>query len=96
MIQLTRLNGNVIVVNSELIKFVEAAPDTMLTLVNGEKLIIREGLDDVMDRVLQYRARLLAHVALQLPERVAAAACIVPSQYGALERYPESEEKKTC
>ncbi len=44
MIELTRLNGTPIVLNSDLIKTAEASPDTMLTLINGEKLIVREGL----------------------------------------------------
>jgi flagellar protein FlbD len=60
MIELTRLNGTPIVLNSDLIKTAEASPDTMLTLINGEKLIVRE-------RVLAYRARLLAGVARRLP-----------------------------
>ena len=37
VIQLTRLNGNPIALNSDLIKFVENAPDTVITLINGEK-----------------------------------------------------------
>lgn len=92
MIQLTRLNGNPIVVNSELIKFAEASPDTMLTLVNGEKLLVREGLRDVVDRVLLYRARLLADVALQLPERVAAVANIGTLQTTAAEQVAATDE----
>ena len=44
MIELTRLNGNPMVLNSDLIKTAEASPDTMLTLINGEKLIVREEL----------------------------------------------------
>lgn len=95
MIHLTRLNGNPIVVNSELIKFAESSPDTMLTLVNGEKLIVREGLCEVTDRVLQYRARLLADVARQLPERVAAIACIGSAQSDAIER-AEATDGNEC
>ena len=45
MIELTRLNGNPMVLNSDLIKTAEASPDTMLTLINGEKLIVREELE---------------------------------------------------
>jgi flagellar protein FlbD len=67
MIQLTRLNGIPIVLNSDLIKTAEAAPDTMLTLINGEKLIVRESCDEVTDRVMAYRARLLVSVAQRLP-----------------------------
>lgn len=67
MIELTRLNGNPMLLNSDLIKTAEASPDTMLTLINGEKLIVRETLSEVFDRVLAYRATLLAAVAHRLP-----------------------------
>jgi flagellar protein FlbD len=67
MIQLTRLNGISIVLNSDLIKTAEASPDTVLTLINGEKIIVRETCDEVTERVLAYRARLLSVVARRLP-----------------------------
>lgn len=60
MIQLTRLNGNPLVVNSDLIKYVEASPDTVLTLVNGEKIVVRESSDEVVARTLAWRGRLFA------------------------------------
>ena len=56
MIELTRLNGKPMVLNSDLIKTAEASPDTMLTLINGEKLIVREDLGEVMNRTLAYRS----------------------------------------
>lgn len=67
MIQLTRLNGNPIVLNSDLIKTAEASPDTMLTLINGEKIIVREPCEIVTERVIEYRARLLSAVGRSLP-----------------------------
>jgi flagellar protein FlbD len=67
MIELTRLNSTPILLNSDLIKTAEASPDTMLTLINGEKLIVRESCAEVTERVLAYRARLLAGVARHLP-----------------------------
>jgi flagellar protein FlbD len=67
MIELTRLNGTPIVLNSDLIKTAEASPDTMLTLINGEKLIVRENCAEVTERVLAYRARLLVGAARRLP-----------------------------
>lgn len=70
MIELTRLNGNSIILNSDLIKTAEASPDTMLTLINGEKLIVRESCEEVMDRVIDYRTGLLAAVARRLPTGV--------------------------
>ncbi|HTW80230.1 MAG TPA: flagellar FlbD family protein [Terracidiphilus sp.] len=81
MIELTRLNGNTMVVNSDLIKTAEASPDTMLTLINGEKLIVREEIGEVVERVLAYRARLLAVVGRRMAhfgdlERVVALASL--------------------
>lgn len=67
MIEVTRLNGTPIVLNSDLIKTAESSPDTMLTLINGEKLIVREACAEITERVLAYRARLLAGVARRLP-----------------------------
>lgn len=67
MIELTRLNGSPILLNSDLIKTAEASPDTMLTLINGEKMIVREEPAEVVERILVYRARLLAIVARRLP-----------------------------
>jgi len=66
MIELTRLNGRSMVVNSDLIKTAEASPDTMLTLINGEKLIVREEIGEVVEKVLAYRSRLLSVVARRL------------------------------
>jgi flagellar protein FlbD len=66
MIELTRLNGNPMLLNSDLIKTAEASPDTMLTLINGEKLIVREALCQVLERVVAYRAALLATIARSL------------------------------
>jgi uncharacterized protein YlzI (FlbEa/FlbD family) len=60
VIQLTRLNGNPIALNSDLIKFVEKAPDTVITLINGEKIIVRESSDDVIRRIVDFRRSVLA------------------------------------
>jgi flagellar protein FlbD len=85
MIELTRLNGRPMVLNSDLIKTAEASPDTMLTLINGEKLIVRETIGEVEERVLAYRAKLLAVVAKRMHhfadlERVAALASLNPEE----------------
>lgn len=64
MIQLTRLNNHPLTVNSDLIKFVEQAPDTVLTLVNGEKIVVRESAQDVLDRVVQFRRSVLQGIML--------------------------------
>jgi flagellar protein FlbD len=60
MIQLTRLNKHPIGVNSDLIKFIENAPDTMITLLTGEKILVRETFDEILERIVAYRQRVLS------------------------------------
>ncbi len=55
MIWLTRLNNRALMVNSDLIKFVENSPDTVITLITGEKLIVKEPIEIVLERVVQFR-----------------------------------------
>ena len=59
MIELTRLNGSHLTINCDLIKYAEAAPDTVLTLVTGEKLVVLEPTSDVLERTLRYRAAVM-------------------------------------
>jgi len=58
MIYVTRLNGKRFVVNAELIREVEATPDTIITLTTGDKLLVKESVDDVIAAVIEYRQRL--------------------------------------
>jgi len=60
MIHLTRLNRQPIAVNSDLIKFVESAHDTVLTLLSGEKVVVCEHPDEVIQRIVEFRRTLLA------------------------------------
>lgn len=60
MIQLTRLNNARLAVNCDLIKYVEEAPDTVITLVSGEKLVVRETTEQVIEQVRQFRRSILA------------------------------------
>jgi flagellar protein FlbD len=59
MIELTRLNGSPLAINCDLIKYAEAAPDTVLTLITGEKLVVLEPCSEVTQRTLDYRAAVL-------------------------------------
>jgi flagellar protein FlbD len=54
MIALTRMNGAGFVVNAELIKFVEEVPDTIVTLRDGEKLLVRETSEMVVAKAVHY------------------------------------------
>lgn len=59
MIRLTRLNNQPLTVNSDLIKFVEQSPDTLITLVTGEKIVVRESADEVLARLIEFRRSVL-------------------------------------
>ena len=54
MIKATRLNGMEFVINAELIQFLEETPDTVITLVNHEKVVVKEPVDEVIRRVIEY------------------------------------------
>jgi flagellar protein FlbD len=59
MIQLTRLNNQPLAVNSDLIKFVEQAPDTVITLITGEKIVVCESAEEILSRIVQFRRSVL-------------------------------------
>ena len=54
MITLTRLSGEAFVLNAELIKYIEARPDTFVTLTTGDRIVVTESPDDVVHRTLEY------------------------------------------
>ena len=70
MIQVTRLNDKGFVVNCELIKFIESTPDTLITLTTGEKVMVKESIEKIVEATMNYRKKLyqekpgapLAHV----------------------------------
>jgi flagellar protein FlbD len=55
MITVTRLDQRVVVVNADLVKMLEATPDTIITLVSGETLIVRESVEEVVRRAIDYQ-----------------------------------------
>ena len=63
MIILTRLNGDQFALNCDLVERVDAHPDTVLTLVDGTKYIVAESLSEVVERVRDFRAGILARSA---------------------------------
>ena len=54
MITVTRLNNTHVVINAELIKFVESTPDTMITLTTGDRIMVKEPADEVIRKVVEY------------------------------------------
>jgi flagellar protein FlbD len=58
MIKLTRLNGQEMIINADLIELIEARPDTIVTMNTGEKYIVREAVDDIIARISRYKQSL--------------------------------------
>ncbi len=57
MIKVTRLNNTDLVINADLIEFVEAIPDTIISLTTGKKIMVKESIDEVIDRVAQFKQK---------------------------------------
>ena len=55
MITLTRLGGEPFILNAELIQYVEARPDTFITLTTGQRLVVAEAMDEVLRRAMVYQ-----------------------------------------
>jgi flagellar protein FlbD len=55
MIHLTRLNQVPLVINSDLIEHIEVTPDTVVVLTSGEKYLVLESPDEVIERVVRFR-----------------------------------------
>ena len=59
MIRVRRINNKEFVVNSELILFIEETPDTVITLTTGQKIVVADSVDDVINKVIDYRAKFM-------------------------------------
>ena len=55
MIRLTRLSGEPFILNADLIEYVEARPDTFVTLSTGQRVVVAESMDEVMRRAVLYQ-----------------------------------------
>ncbi|MGH8889717.1 MAG: flagellar FlbD family protein [Acidothermaceae bacterium] len=60
MILLTRLNGPEFALNPDLIERIEQTPDTVVTLIGGTKYVVSESLDELLDRVYEFRGHVIA------------------------------------
>ncbi len=60
MIKLQRLDGRQVVVNIDLVEYLEATPDTVVSFASGHKIVVRDEVDDIIQKVVEYRRRILA------------------------------------
>ena len=57
MIELTKLNDKKVIINCDLIEYVEASPDTTITLTTGNRFVVRESVDELVNRVINFRQK---------------------------------------
>jgi flagellar protein FlbD len=64
MIEVTRLNGSIFFINPDLILSMEATPDTIVTLTTGEKLVVKDSPEQIIDRFVAFKRR----IVIELPQ----------------------------
>jgi flagellar protein FlbD len=65
MIKITRLNHTPLIVNSDLIEHIEVTPDTVITLTSGQKYMVLETTEEIIERVIAFRQSLLRNQSFQ-------------------------------
>jgi len=60
MIRLTRLSHTPVILNSDLIEYIESTPDTVITMTTGQKLMVSETADEVVHRIIDFKRGILA------------------------------------
>ncbi|MCL6518680.1 MAG: flagellar FlbD family protein [Armatimonadetes bacterium] len=58
MIAVKLINGTEIILNSDLIEFIEATPDTVISLSNGKKMIVKESVSEVVEKIINFRRQI--------------------------------------
>jgi flagellar protein FlbD len=69
MIAVTRLDGTSMLLNAELIEWIEQTPDTVIGLVNGERCLVRESPEELVRRVIEFKRSIMAGPALRVVGR---------------------------
>ena len=59
MIMLTKINNAPLTVNSDLIQYIEETPDTVITMTNNDKVVVQEGMAEIIEKVVRYRRHIL-------------------------------------
>ena len=66
MIEVTKLNGDSYFINAETIDFIEELPDTTLTLASGKKVVVKEPVETVVAKVIEYKQTIYLGQPLKL------------------------------
>lgn len=66
MIKVTRINDTELVINSDLIEFVETTPDTIISLTTGKKVMVKESTDEIIELIAEFKATSQARAQARL------------------------------
>lgn len=69
MIKVTRLDKSQLWVNAEMIEFVEATPDTVISLISDKKIVVKEPAEVVVDAIKEYRRRIGFNLPMIIEDR---------------------------
>jgi flagellar protein FlbD len=58
MIELTRTNSRKIILNSELIEFIEATPDIIITMTTGTKVLVKDSVEEIIKKIIDYKRKI--------------------------------------
>lgn len=75
MIHVTRINHMPLVLNSDLIEHIESSPDTIISLTNGQKMVVLETVEDIVRQVVEFRRSIYSGLSLVAVPRAASAEC---------------------
>ena len=64
MVKVTKFSGVEVALNADLIETIEATPDTVIALTNGKKLMVKETMEEIVERVVEYRKRVFENVRI--------------------------------
>ena len=67
MIWVTRLSGQALVINADLIECLEHTPDTVITMIDGRKYMVAESPEEIVSRTIRYRSAVLHGGTLERP-----------------------------
>jgi flagellar protein FlbD len=71
MILLTKINGHQIALNADMIEYIEETPDTVITLNNNDKVLVKDRMTDIIEKVVRYRRALAGLVDVEYARRLA-------------------------
>jgi len=66
MITVTRLNNQPITINADIIEFVEATPDTIISTLTGKKILVKESVEEVIEKIITYRQKCFEKIEFKM------------------------------